>query len=82
MLIGGYFHTIILEPEKVKSFRIIESSSRNTKHYKEISDGEMCLLQEEADMVEAMTEKLLKNKFIESLITGSNMIYEEPAMGI
>ena len=78
MLIGGYFHTIILEPEKVKSFRIIESSSRNTKHYKEISDGEMCLLQEEADMVEAMTEKLLKNRFIESLITGTNMIYEEP----
>ena len=82
MLIGGYFHTIILEPEKVKSFRIIESSSRNTKHYKEISDGEMCLLQEEADMVEAMTEKLLKNRFIESLITGTNMIYEEPAMGL
>lgn len=82
MLIGGYFHTIILEPEKVKSFKIIESSSRNTKHYKEISDGEMCLLQEEADMVEAMTEKLLKNRFIESLITGTNMIYEEPAMGL
>ena len=82
MLIGGYFHTIILEPEKVKSFKIVESSSRNTKHYKEISDGEMCLLQEEADMVEAMTEKLLKNKFIESLITGTNMLYEEPAMGL
>ena len=81
MLIGGYFHTIILEPEKVKSFRIVESSSRNTKHYKEISDGEMCLLQHEADMVEAMTDKLLKNRFIESLITGSNIIYEEPAVG-
>ena len=24
MLIGGYFHTIILEPEKVKSFKIID----------------------------------------------------------
>lgn len=81
MLIGGYFHTIILEPKKVKSFKIIESSSRNTKHYKEISDGEMCLLQEEADMVELMTEKLLKNRFIESLITGSTMLYEEPAVG-
>ena len=33
MLIGGYFHTIILEPEKVKNFRVIESSSRNTKQY-------------------------------------------------
>ena len=23
MLIGGYFHTIILEPDKVKNFRVI-----------------------------------------------------------
>lgn len=81
MLIGGYFHTIILEPDKVKNFKIIESSSRNTKHYKEISGGEMCLLEHEADMVNAMTDKLLKNKFIESLITGTNIIYEEPAVG-
>ena len=35
MLIGGYFHTVILEPEKVKSFNIIESSTRNTKKYKD-----------------------------------------------
>ena len=61
-LVGGYFHTAILEPNKLKKYKVIESSTRNTKHYKEISDGEMCLLQEEADMVEAMTEKLLKNR--------------------
>jgi|TARA_R110000803_G_scaffold207979_1_gene276289 hypothetical protein len=80
MLIGGYFHTIILEPEKVKNFRVIESSSRNTKQYKEISGGELCLLQQEADKINLMTDKLLKNKFVETLITGTNIIYEEPAM--
>ena len=54
-LIGGYFHTAILEPEKLKSFKIVESTSRNTKDYKEISGGEMCLLQHEADNVNLMT---------------------------
>ena len=36
-LVGGYFHTAILEPDKLKKFKIVESSTRNTKHYKEIS---------------------------------------------
>ena len=31
MVVGGYFHTAILEPNKLKSFKIIESSTRNTK---------------------------------------------------
>ena len=43
-LIGGYFHTAILEPDKLKKYKIIESSTRNTKAYKELSDGELCLL--------------------------------------
>ena len=34
-LVGGYFHTAILEPDKVKNFKIIETTSRNTKVYKE-----------------------------------------------
>ena len=81
MLIGGYFHTIILEPDKIKNFKIIESSTRNTKKYKEISGGELCLLQEEADKINLMTDKLLSNKFIESLIRGSNILYEIPEIG-
>ena len=44
MVVGGYFHTAILEPDKLKRFKIIESSTRNTKKYKEMSDGEICLL--------------------------------------
>ena len=36
-LVGGYFHTAILEPDKLKKFKIIEASTRNTKLYKEIS---------------------------------------------
>ena len=70
-LIGGYFHTAILEPEKLKSFKIVESTSRNTKDYKEISGGEMCLLQHEADNVNLMTDKLMANDICNDLIRGT-----------
>ena len=58
-LMGGYFHTAILEPEKLASFKIVESTSRNTKDYKEISGGEMCLLQSEADNINLITDKIM-----------------------
>ena len=70
-LIGGYFHTAILESEKLSSFKIVESTSRNTKDYKEISGGEMCLLQHEADNVNLMTDKLMANDICKDLILGS-----------
>ena len=75
-LIGGYFHTAILEPEKLKSFKIVESTSRNTKDYKEISGGEMCLLQHEADNVNLMTDKLMANDICRDLIYGNSPYYE------
>ena len=34
-LVGGYFHTAILEPDKLKKYRVIPSSTRNTKAYKD-----------------------------------------------
>ena len=48
-LVGGYFHTAILEPDKLKKYLVIPSSTRNTKVYKEMSGGELCLLQHEVD---------------------------------
>ena len=30
-LVGGYFHTAILEPDKLKKYRIIEASTRATQ---------------------------------------------------
>ena len=70
MVIGGYFHTTILEPDKLKSFKIIESSTRNTKKYKEMSDGEICLLQHEADKIQLMTEVMMDNNICRGLIKG------------
>ena len=77
-LMGGYFHTAILEPEKLASFKIVESTSRNTKQYKEISGGEMCLLQSEADNINLMTDKLMTNDICRDLIQGDS-IYDANA---
>jgi len=77
MVIGGYFHTAILEPDKLKSFKIIQSSTRNTKAYKEMSGGEICLLQHEVDKIELMQEAIMDNKICKELING-NVEYEVP----
>ena len=70
MVVGGYFHTAILEPNKLKRFKIIDSSTRNTKKYKEMSDGEICLLQHEVDKIELMTEVMMDNNICRGLIKG------------
>ena len=77
-LVGGYFHTAILEPEKLASFKIVEATSRNTKAYKEITEGEMCLLQSEADNTNLMVDKLMANDICRDLIRGANVEYETP----
>jgi hypothetical protein len=77
-LIGGYFHTAILEPDKLKNFKIIETTTRNTKQYKEISDGEMCLLQHEVDLTESLVSTMLENNVCRDLIYGKNCKFEEP----
>ena len=81
-LVGGYFHTAILEPEKLNSFKIVEATTRNTKKYKELSGGEMCLLRHEVDQVELMQEAVMANDVCRDLIAPvlGNYIYEEPAV--
>mgnify|MGYP001478152494 FL=1 len=79
-LIGGYFHTAILEPNKLKKYKVIESSTRNTKHYKEMSGGELCLLQKEVDQIELMKNKILENDVCRGLINGIDVEYEKPGL--
>ena len=79
-LVGKYFHTAILEPDKLKSFKIIKSSTRNTKVYKELSGGELCLLEHEVDKIEAMTDVIMQNTVCRDLIRGANVEYEQPSI--
>jgi len=39
-LVGGYFHTAILEPDKLKKYKVIESSTRNTKAYNRFENNQ------------------------------------------
>jgi hypothetical protein len=79
-LVGGYFHTAILEPDKLKKFKVIEATTRNTKAYKEMSGGELCLLQHEVDQIELLTEKMLANQICNDLIRKGNVEYELPGV--
>ena len=81
MVIGGYFHTAILEPDKLEQFKIIKSTTRNTKQYKEMSGGEICLLQHEVDKIELMREAVMDNKICRELIEGLGTVeYEVPGV--
>ena len=80
LLVGGYFHTAILEPDKLNRFKIVEATTRNTKAYKEISEGEICLLQHEVDKIQLMTEAIQSNDVCRDLIKPilGEVEYEEP----
>ena len=86
-LIGGYFHTCILEPNKLDKYKVVKSTTRNTKQYKDVAGGELCLLQQEVDMIELMRDKVMNNDICRDLIQGSvsankhfteNVEYEVP----
>jgi hypothetical protein len=77
-LVGGYFHTCILEPDKIEKYKIVKSTTRNTKAYKDVADGELCLLQHEVDAIELMREKVMANDICKDLITLGNVEYEVP----
>jgi hypothetical protein len=68
--VGGYFHTCILEPDKLDKFKVIKSSTRNTKQYKELSGGEICLLEHEVDDILLMRDKVMANDICRDLIQG------------
>ena len=77
-LIGGYFHTCILEPEKLKKYKVVKSTNRNTKAYKDVAGGELCMLEHEVDMVELMRYKMMANDICKDLIQEGNVDYEVP----
>lgn len=77
---GKYFHTLILEPDKLENIKIIDTTTRNTTRYKELSDGEMCLLQHEADHLQSLRDTLLNNSIARDLIQDIDVQYEVPGL--
>ena len=72
-LIGGYFHTCILEPDKLDKYKVVKSTTRNTKAYKDFAGGELCLLQHEVDTIELMKDKLMANDICRGLILDNDL---------
>ena len=69
-VVGGYFHTCILEPDKLEKFKVIKSKTRNTKEYRELSGGEICLLEHEVDDILLMRDTVIANDICRDLIQG------------
>ena len=80
-LVGGYFHTCILEPDKLEKFKVVKSTTRNTKAYKDVASGELCLLQHEVDTIELMREKVMDNDICRDLILPGNLYQEAHEAG-
>ena len=78
ILVGSYFHTALLEPDKLNEFKIVDASTRNTKTYKEQSDGKLCLLQSEVNNIELMIDKINNTKICKDLIRDAKVDYEVP----
>lgn len=77
---GSYFHTLVLEPDKLERFKIIDAATRNTKIYKDLSGGEMCLLEKEADELNELRDKLLGVTAARELIQDIDVEYEVPGV--
>ena len=77
---GAYFHTLVLEPGKLHRYKLIDVKSRNNNTYKELSDGEMCLLQHEADMLNFLSDRLMANSTARDLIRDVDVEYEVPGV--
>jgi hypothetical protein len=77
---GSYFHTLILEPDKLERIKIIDTTTRNTSKYKELSEGEMCLLQHEADSIALLRDAVLENSTTRDLIRDIDVQYEVPGL--
>ena len=59
MLLGRYFHTELLEPQKLSEFDIVDASTRTTKAYKEL--GKQAILTKEVDMLSNMAKAIRMN---------------------
>jgi hypothetical protein len=77
---GQYFHNAVLEPHKVEDFKIIDAASRNSKAYKEESNGEICLLTKEKQELDVLIDKMLSNPSSRDLIRDVDVEYEIPGL--
>tara|TARA_R100001509_G_scaffold500_1_gene583 strand:- start:308 stop:1045 length:738 start_codon:yes stop_codon:yes gene_type:complete len=85
ILMGRYFHQIILEPDKPIKIPIFDSSTRSTKKFKDYLiennlDKDDVMLLHERDTMLRCKDKLLSVLEISEIIQDTNNKYEVPAI--
>ena len=81
MIEGSYFHTAMLEPDKLKDYQVIDVSSRSTKAYKEACpEGDILLLQKEKDHLDNLVNTMQDNLEIFDVIYAEGNEFEIPAI--
>lgn len=80
MLEGRYFHTALLEPHKLKDFKVVDMSSRNTKAYKDLlaETNEIMLLKKEQENLDKMVEVIKNNEEMITELYDFDNTYEVP----
>ena len=85
LLEGGYFHTAMLEPEKLDTYSIMDVSSRATKGFKEyINDNNLdpydVLLTKEVEKINTWVDAMKSNFEMYTDIYAEGNDYEKPAI--
>ena len=79
MLEGSYFHTAMLEPDRLDEYEVIDVASRSTKVYKEsCKEGEILLLKKEQDHLNVLVDKMKDNLEMYDEIYAEGNEYEKP----
>ena len=81
MVQGRYFHVSMLEAHKLGEFEIIDASTRNTKAYKDQSNGKLLLLKKEQEELDRAINEMKSNKELSSEIYSLGAKYEVPVIG-
>lgn len=84
MILGRYFHTLMLEPGKIKDFKVCDSSTRTTNIFKDLCkefDRDNIILSKEVQEMKFLTSEIKKNLFFNEIIYDDNNKFEEPAIG-
>ena len=82
---GGYFHTAMLEPDKINTYSVMDVSSRATKGFKEyINDNDLdpydVLLSKEVSKINTWVDAMKSNFVMHTDIYAEGNVFEQPAV--
>lgn len=80
---GRYFHQLLIEPEKAKDMKFVDTSTRTTKEYKQFlidNDLPIAMLLKEKIEIESLVSQMKSNLYMFDNIYKEGNQYEVPAV--